>query len=285
MVKNKGMAGSRYLADKSVLGSIKHVSCELFVNRLRIWRLARFEKKAKQSGTFFSSAWNILNPAFQIFVYWFVFSVGLDVKSMRDGVPYAVWLMSGILPWFFLNGAMMQSTTSIIGAAGMLKTISFPLAAVPAKAVVSNLIEHLWTVAVLVPVILLSGVKVTASILFLPYYMLAAFAFLISFGLLTSALNTVFKDFSQFLSPILRLTMYVSSVVWSIDNLSPTLRTIMRLNPLTYIIEGYRDSLIYAGSPFAEPLRGLGFWLFTALLYAIGAFIHCRLREKFVDEI
>ncbi|MDD2647648.1 MAG: ABC transporter permease [Eubacteriales bacterium] len=284
-MSGEAKSGNSYLIDKSIIGCVRHVSRELFANRMRVWRLARFEKKAKQSGTFFSSAWNILNPAFQIFVYWFVFSVGLNVKSMRDGVPYAVWLMSGILPWFFINGSMMQSTVSIVGAAGMLKSIKFPLSAVPAKSVVANLIDHLWTVLILVPVILLSGVRVTASILYLPYYMLAAFAFLISFGLLASALDTVFKDFSQFLSPILRLTMYISSVVWSIDNLSPTLSSLMRLNPLTYIIEGYRDSLLYAGSPFAQPLRTLGFWVFTALLYCLGSFIHCRLREKFVDEI
>ena len=79
--------------------------------------------------------------------------------------------------------------------------------------------------------------------------------------------------------------MYVSSVIWSIDGLSPKLRMVMRLNPLTYIIQGYRDSMLYQGFPHEHWLHGIYFWCFTLALFAVGSMVHCRLRRRFIDVI
>ena len=271
--------------DQGVFGAMRYVTREIWDNKARIWRLAKFERKAQQGGTVLGNMWDFLNPALQIFVYWFVFSVGLKMSAMEGNVPYSIWMMSGILPWFFLNGAMMRSTNSIVSAANMLQNISFPLAAVPAKVVVMEWIDHLWTMAILIPVSILCGMKLTWNILFVAYYMVAAFLFLIAFSILTSAIDAVFRDFAQFLNPVLRLLMYVSSVIWSIDGLSPKLRMVMRLNPLTYIIQGYRDSMLYQGFPHEHWLHGIYFWCFTLALFAVGSMVHCRLRRRFIDVI
>lgn len=274
-----------YETKRGLFAGISRVTGELSGNLVRIFRIAQFEIKARNGGMILGNLWNFLNPALQIFVYWFVFGVCLDVSSMREGVPYGLWLMGGILPWFFINGAMLHSTSSILSSAGMLQNIPFPMAALPAKSVAIDLIEHLWTMAILVPVIWIMGVAPSWSMFFVAYYLLAAICFLIAFSVLVSAINAVFRDFAQFLSPLLRLLMYVSSVVWSIDSLSPELQGILRLNPLTYIIEGYRGSLLFGSNPLDILGRGVYFWIFTLVLYAIGCAVHCRLRDHFIDVI
>lgn len=278
-------AGRVYEARRGLFSSITRVTGELTGNVGRIWRIAMFEIKARHGGMILGNLWNFLNPAFQILVYWFVFGVCLNVSTMDDGISYATWLMGGILPWFFINGAMMHSTTSILSSAGMLQNIPFPVAAVPAKSVVIDLIGHLWTVAILVPVILILGARPGWQMLYVLYYMACALSFLIAFAIFVSAINAVFRDFAQFLNPMLRLLMYISSVVWSIDRLSPELQGIMRLNPVTYLIEGYRGALLYLRTPFVNWQRDVYFWAFTIILYAVGCAVHCRLRDHFIDVI
>ena len=89
-------------------------------------------------------------------------------------------------------------------------------------------------------------------------------------ALLTSSLTAVFRDFGELLQPLMRLLFYVSSVVWAIDGLSPGLQRVMRLNPLVYIIEGYRKCLLYGEGFWSSPGQGAYFWLAALALLAAG---------------
>ncbi len=258
---------------------------EIIQNRSRIVRLAVFENSAQNRDTFLGVLWNILNPALQIFVYWFVFSVGMKMKTLDGDIPYVVWLTSGILPWMAISQTMNSGTASFYANAQTLKSIRMPLTMIPVKAVVISGINHLWTMAALVPFIFLCGVRPRLHTLFLPYYMLCGAVFLIGFALAASAINAVFRDFQKMLGPVIRLLMYVSSVVWPIDRLSDKMRFILKLNPLTYIIEGYRDCLLYHDGLFLHWRRTGLFWACTLLLWIIGARLHYRLRKQFIDLI
>lgn len=257
---------------------------ELFANKERLIRLARYENKAKNGGTVLGTIWDILNPILQIFVYWFVFSVALKYNS-RDGYPYHVWMMCGMIPWFFINSSMMSSTSSIFSFSSTLKNIAIPLSLVPAKTILSNFLDQLWTLLVLVVVLLVSKVPITWYWLELPYYCFAAFSFLLAFGLIASAVNAIFKDFQRFLNPIIRLLFYFSSVVWSLDSLPENIRFIAKFNPLAYIIDGYRNCLLYSTGIIATWQSTLIFWAITILTMILGCRLHMKLRNRFIDLI
>ena len=110
-------------------------------------------------------------------------------------------------------------------------------------------------------------------------------ALLIGAALLTSSLTAVFRDFGELLQPLMRLLFYVSSVVWAIDGLSPGLQRVMRLNPLVYIIEGYRKCLLYGEGFWSSPGQGAYFWLAALALLAAGCTMHMRLRNRFIDQL
>ena len=227
---------------------------------------------------------SLLSPLLQILIYWFVFSVGLGTQE-KNGFPYHLWLMCGMMPWLALNSAILGASASIQQAASIIRNVRIPLSIIPMKAVVRAYYEHLWTMAILLIALLLGGVPVTWHYLELAYYLAASWVLLIGAALLTSSLTAVFRDFGELLQPLMRLLFYVSSVVWAIDGLSPGLQRVMRLNPLVYIIEGYRKCLLYGEGFWLSPGQGAYFWLAALALLAAGCTLHMRLRNRFIDQL
>lgn len=258
---------------------------EMWQNKERIFRLARYEQRAKNAGTILGRLWDFLTPVLQICVYWFVFSVGLRMKESQGGIPYAVWMMTGMMPWFCLSGAMQSSSTAITSSANVIRNLNIPMTIIPAKTVLLQLMEHLWTLAFLIFVLVVSGIPVTLYWLQTLYFFFCMVIFLMAFALAASAIGTVVKDFPRILSPLIRLLFYVSSVILSLDGLSPQIQTLLKINPLTYIVMGYRNSLLYNVGVWEMPWHTLCFWVVTGILMVIGCTLHLRTRERFVDML
>lgn len=268
-----------------MINAIKTVISENWFNRKRMLRLASYELKAQNNGTIFGFLWNFLNPALQILVFWFVFAIGLQVHAPRDNYPYIIWMIVGIIPWFYISTALQSSTMSIYSYSGILKRVKLPLSIVPVKTVFSGFIGHLWAMLVVFAVMLLSGSPVSPMVWQLPYYMLCTICFLIGWGLLASAIAVVFKDLQKILIAVIRLLFYISPIVWSQENLPENLQFIFNLNPFAYILNGYRNCILYGQSLTVEWRMGLYFWTLTLLLFLLGSSVHMKFRRKFMDLI
>ena len=161
-----------------MLEAITTVIIECWQNRYRLFQLASYDLKVQNSGTIFGFLWNFFNPALQIFVYWFVFAIGLNSSPPRGGYPYIIWMIVGIIPWFYISNAMMASTTSIYGFGGVLKRMSFPLALVPVKTVVTALLGHFWAMLVVFLIFFVNGYHLGVNSLLLVYCLFCSFVFL-----------------------------------------------------------------------------------------------------------
>ena len=268
-----------------MINAIKIVLSENWTNRKRMIRLARYELKAQNNGTLFGFLWNFFNPALQILVFWFVFAIGLQVHAPRDNYPYIVWMIVGIIPWFYISAVLQTSTMSIYSYSGILKHVYLPLSIVPVKTVFSGFIGHLWAMLVVFFVMLVSRSPVSAMVWQLPYYMFCSICFLIGWGLLASAIAVVFKDLQKILIAVIRLLFYISPIVWSQENLPQNLQFIFNLNPFAYILEGYRNCILYGQSLTVDWKTGAYFWIITILLFLLGASTHMKFRRKFMDLI
>lgn len=263
--------------------SVKTVISELYGNKTRLIRLATYELKSQHGGTFFGFLWNFLNPALQVLVYWFVFAIGLRRGDDIDGAPYIVWLVIGIVCWYYMNQAMLGADMSIINFTDVLKRMKFPIAIVPVKTVVANLITHLCSLVIVFAVVLISGSKISLSVLMLPYYIFAATFFITGYALISSTINVLFRDFHNFSNTAFRFLFFISPVMWRPAEDSRLLMTIMKLNPFAYILNGYRDTILY-GWNFKENLEtGLIFWAISITMFVAGCVIHMRFRKKFID--
>ena len=258
---------------------------ENYNNRIRTMRLASYELKSQNNGTYLGFLWNFINPALQIFVYWFVFAIGLNAAAPRGDYPYIIWMIVGIIPWFYISTAMLSSSNSIYAYSGVLKRMYIPLSIVPVKAVITALFSHLLSMVVVFLVIFISGYSVSIYTFQLPYYILCSIAFLIGFSLFASSVTVVFRDFQKILNSVVRLLFYITPVVWSQENLPEHLRFILKLNPLAYIIDGYRDCILYGRGLEWHWKQGIYFWIVTVVLFVIGCNVHMKFREKFIDLI
>lgn len=265
--------------------SVSSVLSELWNNKVRLFRLARYELKSQHGGTFFGFLWNFLNPALQILVYWFVFAVGLRRGNDMRGVPYIVWLVIGIICWYYMNQAMLGADMSIINFTDVLKRMKFPIAIVPAKTVAANLITHICSMVIVFAVVLVSGARISGSVWLLPYYIFAATVFILGYSLISSTVTVLFRDFHNFSNTIFRFLFFISPVMWEPDGDSKLFNILMTVNPFAYILNGYRDTILYGWSLSENLVPGIIFWAITILMFLIGCVIHMRFRHKFIDML
>ncbi len=265
--------------------SFANVCAELWDNKVRLFRLAWYELKNQHGGTFFGFLWNFLNPAFQVLVYWFVFAIGLRRGNDMNGVPYIVWLVIGIICWYYMNQAMLGADLSVINFADVLKRMKFPMSVVPAKTVAANLITHLCSMVIVFIVLLVTGTPVSLSVWLLPYYIFASTAFILGYGLIAATINVLFRDFHNFMNTILRFLFFISPVMWEPAKDSRLLQLLMTVNPFAYILNGYRNTILY-GWQFRENLvPGLIFWAITLTMLFVGCSLLQKFRYRFIDTL
>lgn len=265
--------------------NIRTVLRENITNRSRIIRMANYDLRAQNNGTTLGFLWNFLNPALQIFVYWFVFAIGLKVGAPHGRHPYLIWMVVGIIPWFYISTALTTTAGSIFSYSGVLKRMYIPLSIVPIKAVLTALIGHLWSMLVVLGIIYASGYDFSIYILQTFYYMFCSVVFLVGYALLASAITVVFKDFLKIMNSVVRLLFYITPVVWAQENLPEKLQFILKLNPFAYVIDGYRNSILYERSLLFHWKQGIYFWIITLIIFIIGCNVHMKFRKQFIDLI
>lgn len=258
---------------------------ENFVNRHRLLRLANYELRSQNNGTMFGFFWNFLNPALQIFVYWFVFAIGLKSASPQGKYPYIIWMIVGVIPWFYISNALMATGNSIFAYSGILKRMYMPLSIVPVKSVLSALIGHFWSMIVVIGIVYASGYDISAYWWQTFYFTFCSFVFLVSYALFASSITVLFRDFQKIMTSVVRLLFYITPVVWVQDNLPEHLKFILKLNPFSYIIDGYRDSILYGKGLIFHWKQGLFFWIVTLVFFVVACNIHMKFRKQFIDLI
>src|SRR5690606_30883914 len=158
-------------------------------------------------------------------------------------VPFILWLLAGFILWIFFYQSTIQGSKSIYSRLGMLAKMNFPMSVIPNFVIFSQFYIHLFMLGITIVIFHLAGYFISFYYIQLFYYIFATFALLFSIALITSTLSTIIRDVHMFLNATLRMLLYLSPILWPITILEEPLSTIMKLNPLYYLIEGYRSAL------------------------------------------
>ncbi len=268
-----------------ILESIETVIFELWDNKVRLMRLALYDLKNQHGGTFFGFLWNFLNPALQVLVYWFVFAVGLRQGNDMDGVSYVVWLIVGIVCWFYINQGMLGADMSIISFADVLKRMKFPMSVVPAKTVASSFITHIVSMVIVFIIAFCTGTTISSDVWLLPYYIFANTFFILAYSLLSSSITVLFRDYHNISNTVFRFLFFISPVMWTPAEDNTLMNTIMKFNPFAYILNGYRDTMFYDWTLADNLETGLVFWAIAIITFIVGCVLHMRVRHKFIDML
>src|SRR5438105_2193818 len=202
-----------------------------------MWR----DVKVRYKQTTLGAAWVALQPLLTMVVFSLVFGRLAGLRS--DGIPYPLFAYAGLLPWTFFSGAVNKSGNSLIGNANLITKVYFPRILIPAAAVGAGLLDFAIAFLVLVLLMLYYGVAPTWGLVLLPALVVLVALLALGVGLLTSALNVKYRDVGNALPFMIQLWMFASPVIYPASMLPEEWRWLLKLNPLTGIIEGFRFAL------------------------------------------
>ena len=257
---------------------------ELYENRKLIFKLARNDFKTKYAGSYLGIFWAFVQPVVTILVYWFVFSVGFRSGSVMD-VPFVVYLVSGLVPWFYIQDFMNSGTNALIEYSYLVKKVVFKISVLPMVKAISAFFVHAFFVFITVVICLLYRINPGLYIIQVVYYFFAMFVFGLGIVYGTCAVVIFFRDLSQIINIILQIGVWTIPIMWQLGQVPAKLHWIFKINPMYYIITGYRESM-YGHVWFWEHM-GLTayFWIVTLALFLLGTVIFKRLKVHFADVL
>ena len=221
-----------------------------------------------------------------ILVYWFVFSVGLKAGTVSD-YPFVLYLVSGIVPWFFFQDALNGGTNALIEYNYLVKKVVFKISILPIVKIISALFVHVFFVAFALILCACYGYTPSLYTLQIIYYSVCTFLFVLGLVYATSAIVIFFRDLTQIISIFLQVGVWLTPIMWDINMLSshPWLIKLFKLNPMYYVVTGYRDSMLGHIGIWNHASWTIYFWVVTILLFGLGSVIFKRLKPHFADVL
>lgn len=210
--------------------------------RLNLIRyLVGAELKRTHADTAAGTLWWVLNPILQMGVYW----VLVAVIFQRTTPDILLFLFVAILPWKWFATTLSETSTSITSRQGLIRQLQFPKLVLPAAATAAGTVSFFFGFVALGLLYLLYPHRLTYWVLVIPLVAAVQFVFTLALGILLAALNTFFRDVQNVLRHATRLWMYLSPVLYSLDQLEgqDTAKRVLGLNPMAWILEGYRRAL------------------------------------------
>ena len=263
---------------------------ELFQSRELIWKLAKNDFKKRYAGSYLGFLWALVQPVVTVLMYWVVFDVIFNTRSemVASGVevPYVLFLTAGLVPWFYFSEAITNGTNALLEYSYLVKKVVFNISILPIIKLIAATFIHIFFVAVLLVVAAFYGYYPNVYTLQVVYYSFCMFVLVLAMSYCTSAIVVFFKDLAQIINIGLQVGMWATPILWNIGMITDDrLVTLVKLNPLVYIVNGYRNA-IYGNEWFFEHFySSTYFWIFTVTLFCIGSLIFKRLKVHFADVL
>ncbi len=257
---------------------------EINSDKKLILSLSKNDFKTRFAGSYLGIVWAFIQPVVTVLVYWFVFQVGLKSGRISD-YPFILWLMSGLVPWFFFSEALNGGTNALIEYSYLVKKVVFKISILPIVKVISSIYVHLFFVVFIIGLCWIYGYTPDVYTLQIVYYMFCTFMLVLGLSYVTSAIVCFFKDLTQIIGIILQIGIWMTPIMWDTKILPSSLQMVFKLNPMYYVVDGFRDSLL--GKTFFgdKIIWTLYFWVFTLITLCIGIKIFKKLKVHFADVI
>jgi len=267
---------------KLILEAIDFIR-QIYLNRFIIWELTRREFRIKYISNLFGLSWAILEPLAMMLILWFIFTYVRTGTKME--VPFATFLITGIVAYDFFNKTLNAATRSLKSYGFLISKVNFRAAIIPLVKIASELLIHFIILAIVGLILIISQVPVTVYWLQVFYYLFSMVVLLIGVSWLTSSISLFFPDINYIITIVMRVLFFFTPIFWDPKGMPNEFLIYFRFNPLFYIVDGYRESLLY-GVPFwIHHQNTLYFWIITVSLFILGVIVFKRLRPHFADAL
>lgn len=254
---------------------------DLWAYRELLYFLTWRDVKVRYKQTLLGAAWAIIQPLLTMLIFTLLFGRLAGIKS--DGIPYPIFAYAGLLIWTFFANAVTNSGNSLVGSANLITKIYFPRMIIPGAAVAAGLVDLALAFLIQVGLMLYYRIAVTPRILMLPVLVLLTTLLATGVGMWLSALNVKYRDIRYAIPFLIQLWMFASPVIYPESLLQGKLKYVLRVNPLTGIIENFRVAL-FGHSNFHWDSLGISAAI-TLVLLVYSAYSFRRMERSFADIV
>ena len=243
-----------------------------------IWRNLTVRYKQSALGI----AWALLKPVMQLLVFSLVFGRWADLPS--DGVPYPVFLYAGLLPWTYFATTISSASGSLLAGGNMINKVYFPRMILPLSYLFTSLIDLLLAMGVLAGMMLWyrAGMDFGLRMLLFPAFLLPAVVFAGGAALWLCAFAVRYRDIHHLVPYLLQIGMFLTPVVYAVKLLPERYQWLLRLNPMTGVIEGFRWALL--GKP-VEGWGQMGGGFVLALALLVSGMVYFRRVDRTLADV
>ena len=223
--------------------------------------------------------WSFLNPLLQLVVYSVIFGA-----LLAGGDPtYPIYICVALIPWTYFTTTITQAAFTVVGNGDIIKKVYFPREILPISVVTSGAVNFVISTIIILAFVIFSGVGLSWYILLYPFVLLIQYILLLGISFIVSSITVYFRDLEHIIGIVLLAAFYGTPIVYKLEQLPANLQIIMQLNPMTHIINGYRDIFYYHQMPDMKVLLIL--LGISVLVTVVGYFIFKKLQKGFAEQL
>ena len=249
-----------------------------------IAELAASDFKTKYAASYLGIVWAFIQPIVTISIYVVVFGYGFKSTPIKD-FPFVLWLSAGIIPWLFFSDALMSSTASLKEYSYLVKKVVFEVKVLPLVKIMASFYIHLVFIVIVMILYFANGYMPDLYDIQLIYYAFCTLILTLGISYITSALNVFVPDLIQIVNIFLQFGMWMTPIMWSSNMFGPQVAKIIQINPLYYIVEGYRDCFYNHALFWEKPGLTIYFWCIALILLVLGMYTFKKLERHFADVL
>ena len=237
------------------------------------------EVRGKYKNSFLGIIWSFLNPLLQITVYAIVFP--LILRNNQEN--YVIFLCCGLIPWTFFATAINRSAFSFVENGNILKKVYFPREIIPISVVTSEAINFLISTIIIIGFVLFGGLGLTKYMLLYPIVLIVQYFIVLAISIIISSICVYLRDLQHFIGVALQLLFYAAPVVYAPSTIPENFQWILKYNPMTYIINAYRD--IFYNQTMIEIKPIMIVFILAIMVCIIGYTIFGKLQKGFAEQL
>lgn len=261
------------------------IPLEIFRDRGMFLAIVKNDFQARFAGSYLGLFWAYVQPVITLCLYWFVFQFGLRAGNVSEH-PFVLYLMAGLIPWFYFSESWGGGSNALVEYSYLVKKVVFNVSFLPVIKVCSAMFVHLVFVVIVTVLTFVYGYGVHPWLLQLVYYILCNMVLVLGLSYITAACTVFFRDMTQIVGIILTVGVWMTPIMWNPEvTMSPKMQAIFRLNPMYYIVDGFRDCLLEKTWFWEKPMWSVYFWCFAILVYLLGVKMFNRLKAHFSDVL
>ena len=252
---------------------------ELWEFRDLVYFLTKRELQIRYKQSFFGVAWAVMQPIALAFIFALIF--GSIVHAPSEGIPYAVFVVAGVVPWLFTGQAVGMSANSLVMDSDLISKVYFPRLALPIAKALSLVIDLVISFAVVIVVALIYGVGIQATIYLVPAFLLLSVVTTFALGSLLAAVNVKYRDVQLVTPMVVQVLFFLTPVIYSINQIPGNWKYLYAVNPLSSAIDGIRWALFGTTAP---SWGVVGISVASALILTLLSMTYFQRTERFFAD-